>query len=438
MVEVVVTGIGLVTPLGCEPERVLDRILRGERAIRPSPFGTSVACPVFAPVADFDAAEHFPDNKTLRLMNRDAQMAVVAARLAMRDAGLTPGELYPAEDIALYGATGLCGMPPAEIAGLLRNAAAEDGSLDLERFGQVALRRIRPVLSFKILANMPICFVSIFENLRGPNAVYTPWEGQGARAIIAGVQAVAEGDAPCAVVGGCDVKTHALAFLSLQQLGVFDSWQRHGAGTVPGEGAAFLVLEQRAAAVRRSARVYATVRGFSTGSLLLECGDSSPLCIPNDAQCHVRSSPPKAAMNRRTPKRAETREELLSRILRKLDAPTGSRAVLAGDGNPAWSEAEQAALASLGITVARARAGQSHFCGGDVNGVDSDSIAAKIGTVTGEALRPKSHLGNLFAASAAVQVALAALLAHRRQGSPILANCFGHGTEQAAFQLGAP
>ncbi len=243
VVEAAVTGIGLVTPLGCDPNTVLDQILQGRQAVQPTPFG-----PAFVPVADLDAAEYYPDNKTLRLMNRDAQMAVVAARLAMRDAGIVPGELYPAEEIALYGATGLCGMPPAEIAAPLRTAFAADGSLDLERFGQVALRRIQPVLSFKILANMPICFVSIFENRRGPNAVYTPWEGQGAQAIAAGVRAVAEGDVPCAVVGGCDVKTHALAFASLQQLGVLDSWQQHGAGSVPGEGAVFLVLEQQAEA----------------------------------------------------------------------------------------------------------------------------------------------------------------------------------------------
>jgi 3-oxoacyl-[acyl-carrier-protein] synthase II len=379
IVQAAVTGIGLVTPLGCEPEAVLDRILQGRRAFRPASFGRASACAMFAPVDDFDAARYFPENKTLRLMNRDAQMAVVAARLAMCDAAVVPGELYPAEEIALYGATGLCGMPPTEIQGLLRNAAAADGSLDLQRFGQVALRRIRPVLSFKILANMPICFVSIFETLRGPNAVYAPWEGQAAQAIAAGVQAIVEGEVPCAVVGGCDVKTHALAFGSFEQLGLFGSWRQYGTGCVPGEGAAFLVLEERVAALRRGARIYAVVERHAAGSVV------SP-----------------------APNGEGTLAEVVSGVIRDLDVPANAGAVLAGDGDVAYTEAERIGLESAGVRT------------------------------SAERICPKSHLGNLFAAAAAVQVALAALLARRRQHEYVLANCFGHGTEQAAFLLGSP
>jgi 3-oxoacyl-[acyl-carrier-protein] synthase II len=370
--EVAITGIGLVTPLGCAPGEVLDRLVRGETAFQPARFASSPACPVFAPVVDFDAARYFPDNKTLRLMNRDAQMAVVAARLAMLDAAVVPDALYPAEDIALYGATGLLGMPPAEIASLLQNAAGEDGSLDLRRFGQVALRRIRPVLSFKILANMPICFVSIFENLRGPNAVYTPWEGSGAQAIAAGIRDVGNGEVPCAVVGGCDVKTHALSFLSLEQLGLLDSWRHNGSGSVPGEGAAFLVLERHERAVGRGARVYASIQGSS-----------------------LRSITPQAAL-----------PDVLTEALRHLKVPSRALVVSASDGDPLYSEAERVAMEAAGLGHCRA-------------------------------IHPKSHLGNLFAAAAPVQLALAALLAARRQGVPVVANCFGHGTEQAAFVVEA-
>ena len=217
---VAITGIGLVTRAGQQSRlRCLNRIISGEKGVKSSNFSTGGACPWIAPVSDFDAEKYFPENKTLRLMSRDAQMAVVAARLAMQDAGVVPDELYPAEEIALYGATGLSGMPTGEIARLVRDAAAADGSLDLENFGRVALKRTRPVLSFKILANMPICFVSIFENLRGPNAVYTPWEGNGAQAIIAGIEAIESGEVPCAVVGGCDVKTHVLSMVELTSVG---------------------------------------------------------------------------------------------------------------------------------------------------------------------------------------------------------------------------
>lgn len=370
-IEAVITGVGLVTPLGCAPGQILDRLLNGQKAFRAVPFAPQT-CPLYAPVMDFDAGRYFPENKILRLMNRDAQMAVVAARLAMQDAGVVPDQLYPAEEIALYGATGLSGMPPAEMAGIIQNAAGADGSLDLRRFGEVALRKVRPVLSFKILGNMPICFVSIFENLRGPNAVYTPWEGHGAQAIAAGIRAISSGETPCAVVGACDVKIHPLSFMSLQQLGLLESWQQHGSGSVPGEGAAFLVLEQRELAVRRGARIYATIRRHA-----LHC------ITPTTSLANV-----------------------LADVLRALDVSDSVQVLAAGDGDVLFSAAEQTAIDAAGLTP----------CG---------------------MLRPKSQIGNLFAAAAPVQLALAATLAARHRGVPVVANCFGPGTEQAGFVVEA-
>ena len=62
-----------------------------------------------------------------------------------------------------------------------------------------------------------------------------------------------------------------------------------------------------------------------------------------------------------------------------------------------------------------------------------DQALIQLGVRESALLRPKMHLGNLFAAAAAVQVALAATLAKRQKR--ILANCFGHGSEQGAFLL---
>ena len=367
----VITGIGLVTPLGSEPAEVADRVLRGESEVRPVPFSPPVVCRQFAPIQDFDAGPVFPDNKILRLMSRDAQMAAVAAHRAMRDAAVIPGTSYRPEEIGLFGATGLSGMSADEIAPLVRDAAAPDGSLDLQTFGRGTLRRIRPVLSFKILANMPVCFVSILESIRGPNSVYTPWEGNGAQAIAAGIRAVRTGVVPCALVGGCDVKTHALSLVTLQQLGVFSSWSRYGRGCCPAEGAAFLVIEERTHAARRGARIHAVISGFALRS------------VPADGQLAV----------------------VLSRILRSIDSGGPSLVVAAADGDEGIAEAERTALESVGARAVRT-------------------------------VYPKACAGNLFAAAAAVQVALAAELAGRG-GRPgrVLANCFGYGSEQAAFLL---
>lgn len=374
--DVAITGIGLVTPLGCNPREILERIDRGESAFQPlaDPCGVS-PCPSYAPITAFDPTAYFPENKTLRMMSRDAQLAVVAARRAITDANISPGELYRPEEIALYGATGLSGIAPREISRLVRGAAADDGTLDLERFGSVALRRTRPVLSFKILSNMPICFVSIFENICGPNAVFTPWEGNAAQAISAGVRAIRSGSVPCALVGGCDVKTHTLSIAGLQRLGVLDSWGRTGCGTVPGEGATFLVLEGFDRAVDRGARIYAR---FKDG---------------------VRRSISEGELP------AEAIHEIFEELQIGSDLPNAI--VAAGDDEPRFASAESEAIKQVGISGVKR-------------------------------IEPKRYLGNLFAAAAALNVALAAELVRKSpSGSTAVANCFGWGGEPAAFMLEA-
>lgn len=371
---VVITGMGLVSPLGNRPGDVLSRVANGECAASAPSFDASpFDCRLCAGIADFDAERYFPDTKTLRLMNRDAQMAVVAARLAMADSGIAVGDTYPGEDIALFGATGLTGLPVDEIRRLVQSSAAADGSLDLRRLGQVALRHVRPVLSFKILANIPLCFVSIFEGIRGENTVYTPWEYQGAQAIIAGVRAIGHGRAGCAVVGGCDVKTREFAFIALQQHGYFESWRREGCGIVPGEGAAFLVLESEEDARCRGARIYARIRDYSL------------------------------AMNRRGHAPADTFAAALSRVACGREAGL----VGSGDGDAPLRLAEETSLGCAGLQP---------------RGV----------------IRPKAALGSLFAGAPAVQVVLAAQWLHDAPSlRQVLATCFSRSIGQAVFVLEA-
>ena len=374
--RVVITGIGMVTPLGKNPLEILRGIETGRSAVAPPTHfdATPFLCPVCAEVRDFRPQSYVAESKMIRLMNRDAQLAVAAAHLALADAGVKPGGAYSPEEIALFGATGLAGLPLAEVIPLVKASTGPDGRFDSGRFGQAGLRAVSPILSFKILSNMSLCFVSICENIQGANGIYTPWEGQGAQTVEAAIRALECGDAACALAGGCDVKTHELAFLSLEQQGLFTSWQKNHAGMAPGEGAVFLVLETADRAAARGVRMYAQVSGYS-----------------------LRTHHPEAS-------RAETYDKVFER-LNLPPEPIGA-IVAADNGDVPGSEDERQALAARQITAPIV-------------------------------IHPKKQVGDLFAAAAGLQIGLAALLVER-SGGRVLANCFGHGSEQAAFVLEKP
>ncbi|HKW27779.1 MAG TPA: beta-ketoacyl synthase N-terminal-like domain-containing protein [Verrucomicrobiae bacterium] len=374
--RIVITGIGMVTPLGQNPPEILRAIESGRSAIAPpTRFDvTPFACPVCAEIRNFQPQPYVAEGKMIRLMNREAQLAVAAAHLALGDAGVKSGEAYAPDEIALFGAIGLAGLPLAEIIPLVKASSGPDGRFDPGRFGQAGLRAVSPILSFKILSNMPLCFVSICENIRGPNGIYTPWEGQGAQAVETAIRALESGEAGCALAGGCDVKTHELAFLSLEQQGLFASWQEDHVGMAPGEGAVFLVLETAERAIARGARMYARVSGLS-----------------------LRTHPSGA-------RRAETFEEVFKGL--NLPPEPLSALVAADNGDVSSGKDEQQALSSGKITAP---------------------------TV----IHPKKQAGDLFAAAAGLQIGLAALQVARR-GGRVLANCFGHGSEQAALVLESP
>jgi 3-oxoacyl-(acyl-carrier-protein) synthase len=159
--------------------------------------------------------------------------------------------------------------------------------------------------------------------------------------------------------------------VSLQQLGVFGSWIQHGQGTVPGEGAAFLVLEDQERATQRSARIYARIRPGAFRSV--EAGRLSEAMTQMLSSSHITQTP---------------------------------RMIAAGDGDVLVSRAEQEALTQSGIEPSRI-------------------------------LHPKAHLGNTFAAAAAIQVGLAAAMASQAGCQAVLANCAGFGTELGCFVLEA-
>lgn len=101
---------------------------------------------------------------------------------------------------------------------------------------------------------MPACLVSILECIKGPNLLFTPWEGQTAAALLEAWQAVASGEVDCALAGAADNATHPATCIHLKQAQLLQE------GEIPAPGAAYLVLESEETAVRDGQRIYARIR----------------------------------------------------------------------------------------------------------------------------------------------------------------------------------
>lgn len=252
---VVVTGIGMIGPLGATADACVSAWREGRSAATrclPELAGTCLADAPVGLLPPFDAAARLGGRRMLKYMSEAAVLGCLAAREALTAARAR--ERFRPEDIGLYAATGLAAASVNDVRPMIEASIDGDGCFSCRLLGERGLAATNPLLSFRILANMPPCLVSVIEDIRGPNLIFTPWEGQGAAAIAEGWRAVAEGDVPCAVVGASDTAAAPSTFACLRQSG------RLRDGEYPSSGAAYLVLERGATAARAGVPALAAVR----------------------------------------------------------------------------------------------------------------------------------------------------------------------------------
>jgi len=185
----------------------------------------------------------------LKYMSDAAVLGCVAAHEALQDAGV-PGRFAP-ERIGLYAATALAAANVQAVSTMIDASIDPQGKFSCRLLGERGLPATNPLLSFKILANMPPCLISIIEGIKGPNFIFTPWEGQTAAAILEGWQAVRTGEVDCALVGAADAAAYPSTFVYLRQSGVLQTQE------FPGSGAGYVVMETRESARQAERRVYA-------------------------------------------------------------------------------------------------------------------------------------------------------------------------------------
>ncbi len=282
--RVVVTGIGLVTPVGIGTEQSWKGLIEGRSGIgRITQFDASEFPTKIAGEVDGFVPEDFMDSKEARKTDRFVQLAVAAADMAVRDAALA------------------IGPSNAERTGVLIGSGI-GGLQTIERYHKILLekgpRRITPFFIPMLSINLAAGNISIRFGAKGPNSAVSTACATGSHAIGEACRIIQYGDADAMIAGGTEAVIASLGiggFNAMKALSTrndepekasrpFDAGRD---GFVMGEGAGVLILEERDSALARGARVYAEFAGFGMSSDAYHVtspsadGDGAARCISN-------------------------------------------------------------------------------------------------------------------------------------------------------------
>jgi 3-oxoacyl-[acyl-carrier-protein] synthase II len=250
--EIVITGVGLVTPLGETARESTDAWRDGHCARTrrvPELESTPLESQLVAAGPGLNVGKRLGGRRLVKYMSDAARLGCVAAHEAMADAGVQ--KRFAPQRIGLYAGTGLAAAHMTDVEPLLERSIDSGGEFSCRLLGERGLAEANPLLSFKILANMPACLISIQEEIRGPNLIFSPWEGQTGAAIVEAWLAVADGEVDCALVGAAEDATQPVTVTYLRQAGLLQERE------YPAAGAGYLVLERRSSAERDGIAVYA-------------------------------------------------------------------------------------------------------------------------------------------------------------------------------------
>jgi 3-oxoacyl-[acyl-carrier-protein] synthase II len=271
--RVVLTGIGLVSPLGVGTEKTWQALLRGESGIGPiTRFDASRHVTRFAGEArDFDPLA-FIERKEAKKMDPFIQFAMGAAHLAVEDSGIPLGDLE-GERTGTYIGSGIGGLS------------------SIEEWHKVLLEkgpdRVSPFFLIQTIVNEASGQVSIRYRAKGPNSATATACSTGTHAIGDSFRMIARGDADVMIAGGAEAPLTALSIAGFNAMKAISErndepqkasrpFDARRDGVVMGEGAGVVILEELGRALKRNARIYCEVVGYGMTSDAYHAAAPSP------------------------------------------------------------------------------------------------------------------------------------------------------------------
>ncbi len=257
--RVVITGVGMITPLGHTVQQTWDALIAGVSGVDYITLfdHTGYDVHIAAEVKGFEPTAHF-GSKEARRMDRVTQLALVAARQALEDAQLriTPDNTY---DVAVVIGSGIGGI----------TTLLSEHEVMLSR----GHRRVSPFTVPMMLPDTATGQIAIHFGVRGPNLCIVTACASGLNAIGEAFEMVRSGRVSAAITGGCESPINPFSMSAFQVMGALASdyddpktasrpFDKTRSGFVTGEGAAMLVIESLEHARARGAHIYAEIAGY--------------------------------------------------------------------------------------------------------------------------------------------------------------------------------
>ena len=272
--EVVITGLGVVCPLGVGQGAYWSALAAGRSGVGwlSETRGADTPFHFASRIKDFDAKQFVQPRKTIKVMCLEIQAAYASAALAMQHAGLAKEAIDPDRLGVILGSEMLYGDMD-ELEEVYRHCSPE-GRFQPELWATYAFKDLFPLWMLKYLPNMAACHISIAHDGRGPNNSIVEGGASSLLAIGEAAGVIARGHADAMLTGGSGscASISCLPFRGWQHLSKWSGepaaasrpFDSRRSGIVIGEGAGVLLLESREHAEQRGANILARIAGYSS------------------------------------------------------------------------------------------------------------------------------------------------------------------------------
>tara|TARA_R110000868_G_scaffold119469_2_gene316985 strand:- start:323746 stop:325083 length:1338 start_codon:yes stop_codon:yes gene_type:complete len=291
--SVVITGLGPLSSISNSAVGFWESLQAGTTSITPiDTFDASgFTCPIAGQVSE-SVRDWVPKSyrKATKVMARDTELAVIAAKLAADDAGLlttgsedsdTGFQINPQRTGCHIGA-GLIAADTSEMSRAVVTATDDSGTFSTNKWGTEetgdgGMNNLPPLWLLKYLPNMPACHVTIIHGLKGPSNTIMGAEAGALLSIIESTRVIQRDAADMCLTGGAESRLNPLGLLRWDLAGrlahtdgqtnaddILKPFDPTSAGSIMGEAGGMLVVEEEHHASARSARPYARITGYAT------------------------------------------------------------------------------------------------------------------------------------------------------------------------------